>query len=31
MNKIISPEKFLQILSHYLLDTNEGFIVIDLG
>lgn len=29
MNKVLSPEKFLQILSHYLLDTNEGFVVID--
>ncbi len=29
MNHVISPEKFLQILSHYLLDTNEGFVVID--
>lgn len=29
MNQVLSPEKFLQILSHYLLDTNEGFIVID--
>lgn len=29
MNQILSPEKFLQILSHYLLDTNEGFIVVD--
>jgi len=29
MNQVLSPEKFLQILSHYLLDTIEGFIVID--
>ena len=29
MNQTISPEKFLQILSHFLIDTNEGFVIID--